>query len=493
MATKTTPGVYVEEVSLFPPSVAEVATAVPAFIGYTEKAERNGVDLTNTPVRIKSVNEYPALFGGGSGPVADSLVVTLDDSFVPVSVVAEPQHLLYYSLRLFEKNGGGPCYIVSVGSHEDDPTLGAAAFDKGLQEVKKFDEPTILLFPGATRLTDDELKDLQQATLTQCAELMDRIGVFDLKQPPGGVDTGADAFRARIGVNNLKYGAAYTPYLKTSIPMSYRFEDIRLQDTAGDALVLSEISEAEHIEDNIEAGGERKAVKVERLIAEGADQGEIDDAVEELTTANWIYAGVAKAISSEGVVLPPSAAAAGVMAFVDRTRGVWKAPANVSLNQVTAPTIVIDDADQSSLNVDVNAGMSINAIRSFTGKGNLVWGARTLAGNDNEWRYLSVRRFFNMVEESVKKSTSWAVFEPNAAPLWAKVKSMIENYLRQKWREGALAGAAPADAFYVKVGLGETMTSQDILEGRLIVEIGMAVVRPAEFIILKFSHKMQES
>jgi phage tail sheath protein FI len=98
-----------------------------------------------------------------------------------------------------------------------------------------------------------------------------------------------------------------------------------------------------------------------------------------------------------------------------------------------------------------------------------------------------------MVEESVKKSTYWAVFEPNDANTWIKVKSMIENYLIQKWREGALAGAKPEDAFFVKVGLGTTMTAQDILEGRMNVEIGMAAVRPAEFIILKFSHKMQES
>ena len=98
-----------------------------------------------------------------------------------------------------------------------------------------------------------------------------------------------------------------------------------------------------------------------------------------------------------------------------------------------------------------------------------------------------------MVEESVQKSTAWAVFEPNDASLWAKVKSMIDNYLIQKWRQGALAGALPDQAFFVKVGLGETMTPQDILEGRLLVEIGMAVVRPAEFIILKFMHKMQES
>lgn len=160
---------------------------------------------------------------------------------------------------------------------------------------------------------------------------------------------------------------------------------------------------------------------------------------------------------------------------------------------VIEPIVRLDSKAQEEFNVDATAGKSINAIRAFAGKGTLVWGARTLAGNDNEWRYISVRRFFNMVEESVKKSTYWAVFEPNDANTWVKVRGMIESYLLDKWREGALAGAVPKDAFFVKCGLGVTMNSQDILEGRLNVEIGLAVVRPAEFIILKFSHKLQTS
>jgi len=143
--------------------------------------------------------------------------------------------------------------------------------------------------------------------------------------------------------------------------------------------------------------------------------------------------------------------------------------------------------------VDTVAGKSVNAIRAFTGKGTMVWGARTLAGNDNEWRYISVRRFFNMVEESVEKATSRFVFEPNDANTWVKVRAMIENFLLVQWRAGALAGAKPEQAFYVRVGLGQTMTAEDILKGYMHVEIGMAVVRPAEFIVLKFSHKMQES
>lgn len=206
-----------------------------------------------------------------------------------------------------------------------------------------------------------------------------------------------------------------------------------------------------------------------------------------------IYKNIILGINDTATMLPPSGAIAGAYATVDSQRGVWKAPANISLASVTGPIYSFTASETDALNVDTNAGKSINAIRAFSGKGILIWGARTLAGNDNEWRYVPVRRFFNMVEESVKKSTYWAVFEPNDANTWVKVRGMIENYLTQKWREGALAGSTAAEAFYVKCGLGTTMTADDILEGRMNVEIGMAAVRPAEFIILKFSHKMQTS
>ncbi|MEL6811950.1 MAG: phage tail sheath C-terminal domain-containing protein, partial [Bacteroidota bacterium] len=193
------------------------------------------------------------------------------------------------------------------------------------------------------------------------------------------------------------------------------------------------------------------------------------------------------------VTLYPCGAVAGIYASVDRDRGVWKAPANVSVSMIKEPTIAITTAEQDDLNIDATSGKSINAIRLFSGKGSLVWGSRTLAGNDNEWRYVPVRRFFNFMEESIKKATEFVIFEPNSKPTWVRTKAMIENFLTQLWRDGALAGAKPEHAFFVKIGLGETMTAIDILEGRMNIEIGVAAVRPAEFIILKFSHKLQES
>lgn len=222
----------------------------------------------------------------------------------------------------------------------------------------------------------------------------------------------------------------------------------------------------------------------------GQTQIMLDNLESNLIGSNPVYANIVRAIRRENIVLPPSGAIAGIYAAVDEDRGVWKAPANVSVASVVGPVVKIDDRDQEGLNIDTTAGKSINAIRAFTGKGTLVWGARTLAGNDNEWRYIPVRRFFNMVEESVKKATAFAVFEPNDARTWSKVRALISNYLVEKWKEGALQGATPEEAFFVKVGLGLTMTAEDILNGFMKVEIGMAVVRPAEFIILSFSHKL---
>jgi len=195
------------------------------------------------------------------------------------------------------------------------------------------------------------------------------------------------------------------------------------------------------------------------------------------------------------MLLPPSSAIVGIYAQVDNARGVWKAPANVNIVNAIEPQYLITNAEQENLNVDPVDGKSINVIRKFEGRGPaIVWGARTLAGNDNEWRYIPVRRYFNMVEESVKNATEQFVFEPNDENTWVRVKSMIANYLTQQWKAGALMGASTKEAFFVHVGLGETMTELDLWEGRMIVEIGMAVVRPAEFIILRFMHKMlQES
>jgi hypothetical protein len=191
-------------------------------------------------------------------------------------------------------------------------------------------------------------------------------------------------------------------------------------------------------------------------------------------------------------LLPPSGALAGVYTRVDNTLGVWRAPANVSLNGVVSPAVNITDAIQEDLNVSIQ-GKSINAIRSFVGEGTLVWGARTLDGNSLDWRYVNVRRTMIFLEQSVKSATKAYVFENNVATTWVTVKSMIRNFLTSVWKRGGLAGASPDDAFQVLCGLGETMVAQDILDGILRVTVLVALVRPAEFIEITFQQQMQKS
>jgi len=478
MATSyKTPGVYVEEIPKFPPSIAPVETAIPAFIGYTEKAimETTG-DLQLKPTRISSLVEYTNYFGGPQKE--QEIAITINETKVDgvtteikaIASLAEAsrsKHIMYYALQMFFANGGGPCWIVSVNPYKT--TFGAALVETelaaGLATLVKVDEPTLLIFPEAQNLTIADFKALHDAALMQCENLKDRFVIMDvhgdtisLSDPDAVLLTAIGNFRDDgIGMNSLKYGAAYAPNLETVL--DYAFDEAET-----DVTIVTNLTPA-------------AAVKLNTL----------------KTTNNRVYEIAKTAILDMPCKLPPAGAIAGIYAAVDNNRGVWKAPANVSVNAVTQPTIQFSNVEQDQMNVDVVAGKSVNAIRTFTGKGPILWGARTLAGNDNEWRYVSVRRFFNFVEESVKKATEQFVFEPNDANTWVRVQAMIENFLTTLWRQGALQGIKPEHAFYVAVGLGKTMTALDILEGRMIVEIGMAAVRPAEFIILRFSHKMAES
>lgn len=454
-----TPGVYVEEISIFPPSVAQVETAIPAFIGYTQSGP-------TTPEKIKSLVDYEALYGGAANELPEFAIDTAGN--ITGTIPGTPVYKLYYALQLYFSNGGGPCYIISVGNYIDPPAADPAPLLASLALLRKEDEPTMIVFPDAPGNTD-----LYKAAMQQCADLGDRFTICDVSPvdhptDPAGESSGP--FRDAIGTSNLMYGAAYYPNLATSLTHIAADDAIDVNND-GTAMKLRHTEEAITADSNL---ADTSLFHVNN----GASKDK--------------YYDIKNLIAEATLEMSPCGAIAGVYAAVDTARGVWKAPANVSLNRVKKPTVHLENSEQDGLNVS-DTGKSINAIRFFTGKGVLVWGARTLDGNSNEWRYISVRRFFNMVEESVMKATERFVFEPNDANTWIKVKSMIENFLVLQWRAGALMGAKAEEAFFVKVGLGETMTADDVLNGKMIVEIGMAVVRPAEFIILRFSHKMLES
>jgi phage tail sheath protein FI len=471
-----TPGVYVQEVSIFPPSVTSVATAIPAFIGYT--ATGGG-----TIARISSMNDYVAKFGGPRQYIKVKLITPGAPTISAITTnilganTAAPKFSMYYALQMYFANGGGPCYIASAGNYSNTPAP-ATDFPIVLTALALEDEPTLLVVPDARLFANvTACYDFYKSCLAQCAKLQDRFTIIDTYTapiPPALASAGATEVRSNVGNQNLKYGAAYMPDLNTTL--TYPDEAIFFENLANMAGFpeLESKSLAEAIAYSLAGTANPNLTAAAQLVA---IMKPLRDA---LATATY------------AINLAPSSTMAGVYAAVDRSRGVWKAPANISLSGVVKPSITISHDDQLDLNVPTD-GKAINAIRAFTGKGVLVWGARTLAGNDNEWRYVSVRRLFIMIEESIRKATEWVVFEPNDANTWLKVKTMIENYLLNLWKDGALAGAVPKDAFFVKVGLNQTMTAQDILEGKLIVEIGLAAVRPAEFVILKFSHKLQES
>jgi phage tail sheath protein FI len=178
--------------------------------------------------------------------------------------------------------------------------------------------------------------------------------------------------------------------------------------------------------------------------------------------------------------------------MVDNARGVWKAPANVALVNVISTAVDISSAEQEDLNIAVD-GKSVNAIRYFTGHGILVWGARTLEGNSSDWKYINVRRTMIMVQQSIKIAVKAYIYEPNNASTWVTLSGVIQNFLLGIWKRGGFAGAKPEQAFFVQIGLGMTMTAQDILDGIMIINVGVAIARPAEFIVISFQQQMQQS
>jgi hypothetical protein len=451
MPTYNTPGVYIQEIATLPPSVAPVATAVPAFIGYVESFS-NGA-AANVAIRISSLLEYEQYFGKAQSELNLEVTFAGTSATVGVNPSLSTKFNLYYSLQMYFANGGGPCWIVGVKTYAL-ATLGPVDTEikAGLDVISKIDEPTLLVFPDAVGVTAvSNYGAVLTHALLQCNTLQDRFVIADYVGSDVST-TPLGAYRTAAGTLYLKYGAAYGPNLKTSLTYRYTEVDVAIAGVSGSTDLAA------------------------------------------LKTANLeLYNKALVALNQYTVTLPPSGAIAGIYCSVDRDRGVWKAPANIALSNVIAPAINISEAEQGLMNVDATSGKSINAIRSFTGKGTLVWGARTLAGNDNEWRYVNVRRLFNFAEESIKKATEFSVFEPNDRNTWTRVRTTISNFLTNLWRDGALVGATPEQAFFVRVGLGETMTAQDILEGKMIVSVGLAASRPAEFITINFSHKLQEA
>lgn len=470
MGTYKTPGVYIVEKNAFPNSVVEVETAVPAFIGYTEKAENGNQSLLNIPFRISSMSEFEKYYGKASVSKFDltevpdkaNLIFKQGDTVKNYYVhTASTRYMLYYSMLMFFANGGGPCYILSVGLYSA-PVAGKVIID-AINLLKAEAEPTMLVIPDAMALMQKEYVNIHTAMLSHCGEMKNRVALLEYED---GGDVGK--FREGVGSDYLSYGAAYTPWLNSSVLSERDVKNNYLNDTAFTKILTdSGLTEA--------------------------DLGNDKQAYHDILYQNCpLYKAVITEVRRQLNLLPPAAAMAGIYTRVDNSRGVWKAPANVSVNQVVSLSKVITHEEQEGLNVPLT-GKSVNAIRYFTGDGIKVWGARTLDGNSLDWRYINVRRTMIFLEESVRNAARAYVFEPNVASTWLNMKSMIENFLRGVWKRGGLAGTSPEDAYSVHVGLGDTMTPEDILEGILRITILVAISHPAEFIEITFQQQMQKS
>lgn len=548
-----TPGVYIKEQDAFGSSVVAVPTAVPVFIGHTQKADRDGNSLLFKPTKVKSLAEYREMFG--QGPTT-TFKIGKGEAGPSLEFDTKTRFLLFSGLRLFYSNGGGECYILSVGTYNED--LDPEKFSEALGILTKEQEPTIVCVPDAVLFGKDDCYSLYKDMLQHCgAKMRSRVALVDVW---GGYDARnkdkmVQDFRENIGQNQLAFGAVYYPWVHTTVvpasEVDFRnisnrkdfanllFADIKAamgisgggEENAKNLAAANKIIDGIKDEAGIDAAvkkiGNDKITTKEKDVAKAqaelkkaaaaayagggdpADAGklaQIESAVNQVLDDNAdpkiinstvgalspLYKMVMKNIREELNLLPPSPAMCGVYALVDSQEGVHKAPANVSLNSVVRPSFPVNSDDQEDLNSPLS-GKAINAIRSFVGKGVLVWGARSMDANSQDWRYISVRRTLIMIEQSIKNSVEAYVFEPNTARTWLKLKTSIDNFLTEVWKNGSLAGSTPSQAFEVNVGLGSTMTPNDILEGIMRVSIKVAITRPAEFIEITFEQKMQES
>lgn len=381
-----TPNLYIEEQCNRDLNITALETSIPCFIGYTEKALLNdSISAFNSLVEINSLIDFQATFG------------TEDTN---------QNYYLFYSIQSYYNNGGGQCYIFSIGDYAR--TSSELDFSNALTALSNLSEKPyqLIVATDSVKLNDNEFRDFSRKLLHFCKDYS-KFCILDTRKD----DVLGITFRNSLPMVNLSYGAAYSPWLKI-----------------------------EH--------------------------------------------------KNEIVEIPASGAIAAIYKQVDTQRGVWKSPSNISLSNTLGVTKTFNPIELNQLHIDANEGKSINPIRPFTGKGIVVWGTRTLAGNDNEWRYVTVRRFINMIQTSIEKSLAAVVFEPNDANTWIRIKGAVENFLASLWMQGALMGGKTEHAYFVKIGLNETMTKHDVENGHLKLEIGLACIRPAEFIIIKIYLKM---
>jgi hypothetical protein len=503
-----------EEVDRGTKPIEAVGTAVAAFIGYTEKASttKKGevVSLVGKPTLVTNWSQYVNSFGG-----------FIDGAYLPDSVYG------YFA------NGGSVCYIVSLktlGASVDASAKAAVASlpdgsgKKPLLEVKakaggptgnnitvetKADAPaegakestTFTLtvkvngetkenYAGLTTdkgdnnvetvLKQSQLVDISLATGTKGA-IVPTDGSYSLAG--GAIDTKAISIRDYQGDTNARTGLAglepmddVTMVIAPDLMSSYEAGEIDMKGVQAVQQALIDYCELIRY---CFAILDAPPGMMPQEIKEWRNTVNYDTTRAALYYP-WIEIADMTGSNGSTRLVPPSGHIAGVYARVDGTRGVHKAPANEIIRTCLGLEVQVTKGEQSLLNP-----IGVNCIRSFPGRGIRIWGARTLS-SDASWRYVPVRRLFNMIEESIERGTQWVVFEPNDQFLWGRVRRDVGSFLKTVWGSGALFGGSPGEAFYVKCD-SETNPPELRDLGQLVVEIGIAPVKPAEFVIFRIS------
>ena len=494
MPNYLSPGVYVEEVEAGSRPIEGVGTAVAAFVGLASRGP------ANTPTLVTNWSQFTQAFG----------------EFVENSYLA---HAVYgYFL-----NGGGACYVVRVGADGVKPVASAelpSAADKAKPAFR-----VAALQPGPTgndlsvdvELTADPAEGSFRIVVKQSGkpvETFENLSVGKGKQnvatvvkaqsktitieevgaltaPAAGslsLTGGGAAVPARVtpddyvgnSADRTGFGGleAVAEVTMLSVPDLMAVYEQGIIDLEGlQAVQLAMIAHCELMGDRVAILDSPPGLNAQQVKEWRVDKAGYDS---KYASLYWPWIKVFDPLSGQAKFVPPSGHVGGIWARNDDTRGVHKAPANEVVRGAISLALNITKAEHDQLNPN-----GINCIRAFPGRGIRVWGARTIS-SDPSWRYLNVRRLFNYVEESIFEGTQWVVFEPNDIRLWGRVKRTINAFLMRVWRDGALFGATPDQAFFVKCD-GENNPPEVRDAGQLIVDIGIAPVKPAEFVVFRIA------
>ena len=504
MATSyLTPGVYVEEVPSANKPIEGVGTSIAAFVGLAPGGP------INRPTRISNWTQFATIFGDTQNPE--------NGPFMEGAYLA-------HSVYGFFQNGGGLCWIVRVGSSDGGQRMAAlpAAGDSSaeafravaLEGVDSDVKLELTAEPGAGdgedapatyKLTVSAGGDTEEyeglsvkkgrtyiVTKVNAASKLIKIEETGASLPDVALATGSYTLSMpkqeagaltptmyegdvakREGMGGLAAVDEVTMVICPDV-MSFagNGDDTALRDLQGKMIAHCEnMGDRMAILDTPPGLNPQDALDW-RMNSAGYDS--------KFATLYYPWLEVMDPISKRPIMVPPSGHVAGVWCRSDANRGVHKAPANEVTMGVNGVAFQITAEEQGGLNQ-----RGINCIRAFPGRGIRIWGARTMS-SDPSWRYINIRRLFNYLQESILNGTMWVVFEPNDDALWAKIRRTIESFLVNEWRKGALFGLTPDEAFYVKCDR-ETNPSESIDVGQVICEIGVAPVKPAEFVIFQLS------